>query len=58
MWMNFQVHVSALNFSYKNVKLFLLQVSVFREGHIQNIQHFITEFYMIKNFSYHKFTEK
>ena len=43
MWMNFQVHVTALNFSYQNVKLFLLQVSVFPEGHIQNIQQFGTE---------------
>ena len=43
MWMNFQLHVSALNFSYQNVKLFLLQVSVFPGKHIQNIQHFGTE---------------
>ena len=51
MWRNFKLHVTALNFSYKNVKLFILQVSVFPEGHIQNIQHFVTEFYTIKNFS-------
>ena len=43
MWMNFQVHVSALNFSYQNLKLFLLQVSVFPGKHIQKIQHFGTE---------------
>ena len=44
MWRNFELHVTALSFGYKNVKLFLLQVSVFPEGHIQNIQHFVTEF--------------
>ena len=43
MWMNFQVHVSALNFSYQNAKLFLLQVSVIPGENIQNIQHFGSE---------------
>ena len=58
MWRNFKLHVTALNFGYENVKLFLLQVSVFLEGHIQNIRHFVTEFYVIKNLSYHKINKK
>ena len=48
MWRNFEIHVTALNFGYKNVKSFLLQASVFPEGHIQNFQHFVTEFKKIK----------
>ena len=48
MWQNFELHVTALDFGYKNVNLFLLHVSVFPEGHIQNIQHFVTEVYIIK----------
>ena len=59
MWRNIELHVTASNFGYKNVKLFLLQVSVFPEGHLQNIQHFVTEFYIInKKFFHHKFTRK
>ena len=49
-----------MNFVYKNVKLLLLQVSGFPEGHVQNIEHFVTEFYTIKKkkFSHHEFTKK
>ena len=56
MWQNFELHVTALNFGYKNVKLFLLQISVFPEGHIQSIKHFVA--ILKENISYHKFTKK
>ena len=38
-----------LNFGYENVKLFLLQVSIFPEGHVHNIQHFVTDLKKIKS---------